>query len=96
MTTPSLRQSDAIFDRYSNWTSWCEDTNSNDSSCCSQYAGYPTFYFEDIKEDRYDLLFEIWDVAVDSANGFEYFDEQTVLDAGISGVFAEAGWYGPL
>ena len=56
-------------------------------------AGYPTFYYEDIKQNKYDLLFEIWDVMIDAANGSTYFDDQTVLDAGTSGVFGEIGWY---
>ena len=57
------------------------------------YGGYPTFYFEAIAQNSYDLLFEIWDVAVESGNGYDYFDARTVLDMGISGVFGEGGWY---
>ena len=57
------------------------------------YGGYPDFHFEGIKQDSYDLLFEIWDVAVESGNGYDYFDEQTVLDMGSSGAFAGGEWY---
>ena len=57
------------------------------------YGGYPSFYFEAIAQDQYDLLFEIWDVAVETGNGYDYFDARTVLDMGISGVFGEGGWY---
>jgi len=56
---------------------------------------YPQFYFEEIKQDNYDLLFEIWGVMIESGNGFDYFDDKTVLDVGVSGAFSEAGWFVP-
>merc|ERR1719295_81010 len=53
--------------------------------------GYPEFYFKEIEQDKYDLLFEIWGVMIDSGNGFDYFDAKTVLQVGVSGAFSEAG-----
>ena len=80
--------SDALIDRYSNWTSWCQDSNASNVSC-SEYAGYPLFYYEDIKQDRYDLVLEQWEIEED------YIDDGSVLNLGISGVYGEQGWFVP-
>ena len=50
----------ALFDRYRGYIDWCLEGNA--SADCSIYAPYPEFYFYDIDNDEYDLLFEIWDV----------------------------------
>ena len=52
-----------LFERYAGYdkANWCGYDTSN-SSTCSPYAPYPVFYFEDIKNDEYDLLFELWEV----------------------------------
>merc|ERR1719295_336907 len=78
-----------------NVTFWPENDPSKMPPNSTIYGGYPSFYFEAIAQDQYDLLFEIWDVAVESGNGYDYFDKGSVLDKGISGVFGEGGWFVP-
>eukprot|EP01084_Bolivina_argentea_P039115 72297_1 len=82
----------ALFDRYANYTDWCEEENVNN---CSPYPPYPQFYFEDIKNNKYDLLFEIWPVMEFTGKAQQYYDNSTVTFGGISGAFAESGWYVP-
>eukprot|EP01083_Nonionella_stella_P262380 892257_1 len=80
---------DAITIRYTNYSGdWCGKSN---KSSCSPLAPYPRFYFEDIKNDEYDLLFEIWDVMVRDGDGFTYFKDDSVTHGGISGVYGEGG-----
>lgn len=33
---------------------------------------------------------------VEEGDGFSYFHERTVTNAGMTGVFSESGWYGTL
>eukprot|EP01084_Bolivina_argentea_P047038 86653_1 len=78
---------------YRDYTDWCDIHDHNN---CSQFPPYPTFYFEDIKNDKYDLLFEIWDNMIASANGWSYFDDGTVINGGFSGVSGDVGgWFVP-
>ena len=83
----------ALFDRYDGYIDWCQDENA--SVNCSEYAPYPQFYFEDIAQDEYDLLFEIWDVMIRTGNGFDYLEDDNVTLGGISGVYGEGGWFVP-
>jgi len=38
---------------------------------------------------------EIWDVMIRTGNGFDYFEDDTVIAGGISGVYGEGGWFVP-
>eukprot|EP01083_Nonionella_stella_P072585 195759_1 len=84
----------ALFDRYAGYISsnWC---GVNNATTCIPHAPYPQFYFEEIKHDNYDLLMEIWDIAVEKAGGSDYFRNEEVLYGGISGVYGEGGWFVP-
>eukprot|EP01083_Nonionella_stella_P181288 648872_1 len=84
----------SLFDRYDGYTEWCDDINANQSTC-SPLAPYPQFYFEEIKNDEYDLLFEIWDIMLRDGKGFDYIDNDLVTHGGISGVYGEGGWFVP-
>ena len=57
--------------------------------------GYPHYFFDWIADDKVDLLFEIWPVAMDVADSISYFESDTVLDGGTSGVYGEIGWFIP-
>eukprot|EP01084_Bolivina_argentea_P006903 13038_1 len=92
----------ALFNRYANYSgNWCgyninttTNTTSN-TSTCSPFVPYPQFYFEDIKTNQYDLLFEIWDIMIRDGKGYDYFKREEVKNGGISGVYGEGGWFIP-
>ena len=56
---------------------------------------YPFFFFDELANDTADLLFELWSVTYTIANADKYFYEGSVIDAGSSGVFGEAGFFVP-
>eukprot|EP01084_Bolivina_argentea_P263231 445436_1 len=82
----------SLIDRYIGYTHWCRETSSH---YCSPYPPFPQFYFEYIANDEYDLLFEIWELEINSGNGIAYFDNGTVDNGGLSGVSGESGWFVP-
>eukprot|EP01083_Nonionella_stella_P016152 45161_1 len=85
----------ALWIKYKDYPGWCEYMNPLNLSniTCSDAAPYPEFYFEDIGNDKYDLLFEIWDI-IGVRDGM-YIEEDIITNGGMSGVFGEGGWFIP-
>eukprot|EP01083_Nonionella_stella_P018150 50712_1 len=85
----------ALFRRYTDYPGWCKDIQNPNAPnvTCSDYAPYPEFYFEDIGDDHYDLLFEIWDII--GVRDAKYIETDTITNGGMSGVFGEGGWFIP-
>eukprot|EP01083_Nonionella_stella_P105492 303416_1 len=82
----------ALFERYGDYTEWCETSTAHD---CTEHPPYPVFYYEDIHDDKYDLLFELWDIQEQAANGHQYYHQNNVNFVGFSGVYGDNSWFIP-
>lgn len=60
------------------------------------YPSYPWFYFEWILDDKYDILFDIWDTIDSRVDAItNYYLPGYVLDGGFIDVWAIYGWFAP-